>query len=57
MDPLTIFAALNTATQLLDLADKWRAQLQRTGEWTPEQEAEYQAMTEKAFASPAWKQN
>ena len=52
MDPVLI---TTTALSLFQLALKLRAEMQRTGEWTPEQEAEYRRMTEASFASDAWK--
>lgn len=52
MDPVLI---TTTALSLFQLALKLRSELQRTGEWTPQQEAEYRRMTEQSFAGNAWK--
>ncbi len=52
MDPIVI---VSMVSQLLDFANKVRAQLIRNGEWTPAQESEFQSKLETAFNSDAWK--
>lgn len=48
--------AVASAAQLLDLALKIRAEAKRTNEWTPEQEAEFNAKMVADHDSPAWQQ-
>lgn len=52
MNPALIASSI---LALIDLAQQLRAEAIRTGEWTPEQEAAYQAKTQAAFAGTAWK--
>lgn len=52
MNPALIASSI---IALIDLAQQLRAEAIRTGEWTPEQEAAYQAKTQAAFAGTAWK--
>lgn len=52
MDPILI---TTTALALIQLGREIRENLKRTGEWSPEQEAEYRRLTEASFAGSAWK--
>jgi hypothetical protein len=55
MTPAIIAAALDAVLRLLEVVTSIRAQAARTGEWTPEEEAEIDAKLQAAFASDAWK--
>lgn len=52
MNPALISSSI---LALIELAQQLRAEAIRTGEWTQEQEAAYQAKTQAAFAGSAWK--
>lgn len=51
MDPTLI---VTSVIQLVDLAIRLRASLKQSGEWTPEQEAEFSARIARSYAEPHW---
>jgi hypothetical protein len=55
MNPAVVLAAMTAAQQLIEFIIKVRAEAQRDGEWTPEQEAQFDAMMQIKFEQPHWK--
>lgn len=49
-----ILQAIEAAESLFGFAMNARAHLQQTGEWTPEQETEFQAKIAASKAKPHW---
>ena len=55
MDAASIIALITAATKLLELAAKAPDRARATGEMTPEQDAEFDAVMEAAFKQDHWK--
>lgn len=54
MTPAEIIAALDGLTKALELIGRIAAASRQDAEWTPEQEAAWDASWERTKASPAW---
>ena len=55
MNPLVVSAAIAAATQLIEFILKARQEAQRTGEWTLEQEQQFDTRMQTKFTESHWK--
>lgn len=55
MDPASILAIIGASSQLIQIAIKARERARQSGEWTDEQDRQFDAKLEAAFKQSHWK--